>query len=316
MGQKYLITGGAGFIGSNYLNLFVLKNKDDFFICLDSLTYAGDILYINKLLSCDNFKFVKGDIRDCNQVFSLFESEKIDIVINFAAETHVDNSIVNGDLFFDTNVFGTKVLLDACLKYGVKRFHQISTDEVYGNNVYNTKFKETSLLNPSSPYSASKAAADLLVLSYYKTYGLPVTISRSCNNYGLNQHKEKLIPNIVDKIKNNNTISIYGDGENKREWIYVLDHCHAVDAIIKYGKVGEIYNIGSSVEFSNNEIVAKILSLFNCDRKLIKYVVDRKGHDFRYGIDTTKIFVECKWKPIYSFEEAFYSTINHLKSSK
>ena len=312
--KTYLITGGAGFIGSNYLNIFVKKNPNNLYVCLDALTYAGNLTNIKDIIDCKNFKFVKGNICDKELVNKLFELYKFDYVINFAAETHVDNSIKDSDIFYETNVLGTKVLLDACRKYGIKRFHQISTDEVYGNNVLGYKFKEDDKLNPSSPYSASKAAADLLVLSYFKTYNIPVTISRSSNNYGYNQNQEKLIPMIINNALSDKDITIYGDGNNIRDWLFVDDHCDAIELIIINGKEGEIYNISNGFELSNNEVVKKILNILNKPESLIKYVDDRLGHDFRYGIDISKIMNELHWKPKHIFnDEILTSIINHTK---
>ncbi len=316
---NFLITGGAGFIGSNYLNLMVARYKDDFFLCLDALTYAGNINNIKHLESCNNYKFVRGDICDMELVSSLFEQYHFDYVINFAAETHVDRSIINPDQFVKTNVNGTLTLLNTCLKYGIKKYHQVSTDEVYGDLPLDRKdllFSETSLLKPSSPYSASKASADLLVLSYYRTYHLPVTISRCSNNYGPYQFLEKLIPLMIDNAINNKPLPIYGKGENVRDWLYVYDHCEAIDLIVRSDKVGEVYNIGSNNEHCNLEIVKMILNHLNKPESLIQFVQDRPGHDLRYAINYHKIHDELGWMPKYNFKDGLASTIEWYLNNK
>ena len=304
---KYLITGGAGFIGSNYLLQNVIKHPENQYVCLDALTYASNISYLKPLMDKGNFKFVKGNICNLKLVDALFKEEQFDIVINFAAESHVDNSILNPSIFLKTNVIGTQVLLNASLKYKVKRFHQVSTDEVYGSSK-DYAFKEDDTLNPSSAYSASKASADLLVLAYYKTYNLPVSISRCSNNYGLNQHKEKLIPKVIYNAKHNKKIPVYGTGNNLRDWIYVLDHCDAIDLIIDKGKEGNIYNIKGNKEITNIELIKFILKTLNKNENLIEFVDDRLGHDFRYLIDDCKI-QELGFKHANDFEEKLIELI-------
>lgn len=296
--MTYLITGGAGFIGANYCLYFLNSpyHKDDLLVVVDKLTYASNDLVIK--LSKENKRviFVKEDITRYNKMNLIFKQYHFDYVINFAAESHVDRSIVNPKLFIDNNINGTLNLLKLSLKYKVKRFHQVSTDEVYGATVLNSfyRFKENDLLSPTNPYSVSKASCDLLVLSFYKTYGLNVTISRSSNNFGLYQHHEKLIPLVIKKAMNNEYIPVYGDGNNIRDWIDVKDHVYAIDEIVLKGKEGEIYNVSSHNEYSNLEIVKFILSILNKDENLIKFVKDRKGHDARYALDTSKLNNELK----------------------
>ena len=291
--MTYLITGGAGFIGANYCLYFLNSpyHKDDLLVVVDKLTYASNDLVIK--LSKENKRviFVKEDITRYNKMNLIFKQYHFDYVINFAAESHVDRSIVNPKLFINNNINGTLNLLKLSLKYKVKRFHQVSTDEVYGATVLNSfyRFKENDLLSPTNPYSVSKASCDLLVLSFYKTYGLNVTISRSSNNFGLYQYHEKLIPLVIKKAMNNEYIPVYGDGKNIRDWIDVKDHVYAIDEIVLKGKEGEIYNVSSHNEYSNLEIVKFILSILNKDENLIKFVKDRKGHDARYALDTSKL---------------------------
>ncbi|MCI7220038.1 MAG: dTDP-glucose 4,6-dehydratase, partial [Bacilli bacterium] len=288
----FLITGGAGFIGGNYLHLMTKKYPEDRFVCLDALTYAGNLETLQPISELQNFRFVHGDIRDRNLIYSLFEEEKFDYVINFAAESHVDRSIENPQIFLETNIIGTSVLLDASKKYGVKRYHQVSTDEVYGDLPLDRPdllFKEDTPLHTSSPYSSSKAGADLLVLAYSRTYSLPVTISRCSNNYGPYQFPEKMIPLMIQKASRDEKLPVYGDGKNVRDWLHVFDHCHAIDMIVRNGKDGEIYNVGGHNERSNIEVVKTILKALNKDEDLISYVKDRLGHDRRYAIDPSKI---------------------------
>ncbi len=314
--MKILVTGGAGFIGANFIHYMFKSHPDYAIVCLDALTYAANPDYLEAFNVKSNFRFVKGDIRDREKVFSLFEEESFDAVINFAAESHVDRSIENPDVFISTNVSGTGVLLDACLKYGKIRFHQISTDEVYGDLPLDSThtFTEESTLRPSSPYSASKAATDLLVLSYFRTFGLPVTISRSSNNYGPFQHSEKLIPLMIKKALKGENLPIYGNGENKRDWLYVEDHCRAVDLILHKEKIGEIYNIGSGKEKSNLETVKALLDIMNKDEGLISFVKDRPGHDLRYSIDCTKAEKELGWKPNTDFADGIKATVQWYRS--
>lgn len=310
---KFLVTGGAGFIGSNFLNIMVKKYPSNFYVCLDALTYAGNLENIKDVSLLPNFKFVHGNICDKNLVFSLFEKEKFDYVINFAAETHVDRSIKNPEKFIETNITGTVALLEASVKHGVKRFHQISTDEVYGDLPLEYKgkgFNENSNLNPSNPYSASKASADLITLAYAKTYGLDVTISRCSNNYGPRQFSEKLIPLIIKNIKEEKNIPIYGDGNNVRDWIYVDDHCEVIDLIINKGRSGQIYNISAHYELANISLAKLIINKFGLDDERITFVDDRLGHDLRYSLDTEKIETELSWHPSVSFEEGIEKTLN------
>ena len=310
--KKMLITGGAGFIGSNFIHYILSKYNDYQVINLDKLTYAANLENLKDIEDNKNYKFIHGDIADKEFIFKLFEDKKFDIVINFVAESHVDNSILNPQIFTITNILGTQVLLDACRKYNIKRFHQISTDEVYGELPLDDKnilFTEKTPLNPSSPYSASKASADMLVKSYYRTYSLPITISRCSNNYGPYQHLEKLIPLMISKAINNDNLPVYGNGLNVRDWLHVYDHCTAIDLIIHEGKIGEIYNIGGNNEKSNIDVVKIILKELGKSEKLIKYVNDRPGHDLRYAIDSTKIKTTLNWNPVYSFEKGILDTI-------
>ena len=310
--KKVLITGGAGFIGSNFIHYILSKYNDYQVINLDKLTYAANLENLKDIEDNKNYKFIHGDIADKEFIFKLFEDKKFDIVINFAAESHVDNSILNPQIFTITNILGTQVLLDACRKYNIKRFHQISTDEVYGELPLDDKnilFTEKTPLSPSSPYSASKASADMLVKSYYRTYSLPITISRCSNNYGPYQHLEKLIPLMISKAINNDNLPVYGNGLNVRDWLHVYDHCTAIDLIIHEGKIGEIYNIGGNNEKSNIDVVKIILKELGKSEKLIKYVNYRPGHDLRYAIDSTKIKTTLNWKPVYSFEKGILDTI-------
>lgn len=312
MKKNILVTGGAGFIGSNFI-IYILKRYQQYKVVnIDKLTYAANLKNLDEVKTNPNYKFIKGDIADENFIKNIFEKEKFDIVINFAAESHVDNSILDPKIFMITNIIGTQVLLDACKKYKVGRFHQVSTDEVYGDLELGNKellFTENSHINPSSPYSASKASADLLVKSYYRTYNLPVTISRCSNNYGPHQFKEKLIPIIIDKAIKNNKIPLYGNGLNIRDWIHVYDHCSAIDKIIHNGKIGEIYNVGARNEMSNIDIVELILKELNKPQALIEYVKDRPGHDLRYAIDSSKIEKELNWKSEYDFKTGIVETI-------
>ena len=311
--MKFLVTGGAGFIGSNYMHYVVNKYKDDYFVCLDALTYAGNYNNIKDLEEKDNFKFVKGDITDRDFIDKLFAEEKFDTVINFAAESHVDNSIKNPGIFLTTNIIGTQVLMDASLKYHVDRYHQVSTDEVYGDlplDRPDLKFTEETPIHTSSPYSSSKAGADLLVGAYHRTFGLKTTISRCSNNYGPYQFPEKLIPVVISKALRNEKIPVYGTGENVRDWIHVIDHNIGVDLIVRNGKVGEVYNLGGHSERTNLTIVKTILKQLGKSEDLIEFVEDRKGHDLRYAIDSTKAEKELGWDRTYTFEEGIKETID------
>lgn len=311
--MKFLVTGGAGFIASNYLYYVTEKYPEDTFVCLDALTYAGNYNSIKPLEERSNYKFVKGDITDREFIDKLFADEKFDVVINFSAESHVDNSIKNPGIFLQTNIIGTQVLMDASLKYGVKRYHQISTDEVYGDLPLDRPdllFTEQTPLHASSPYSASKASADLLVGAYHRTFGLPATISRCSNNYGPYQFPEKLIPVVISKALKEEKIPVYGTGENVRDWIHVHDHNTGIDMIVRNGKVGEIYNLGGHSERTNLDVVKTILKQLGKSEDLIEFVSDRKGHDLRYAIDSSKIEKELGWERTYTFEEGIKETVN------
>ena len=321
--MKFLVTGGAGFIGSNFLHYMVKKYPKDYFVCLDLLTYAGNYDNIRTLETCDNFKFVYGDIRNADEINSLFLREKFDVVVNFAAETHVDTSIKNPNIFLETNVMGTVNLLNAVKEmetiYKVKRFHQISTDEVYGDlplDKAQLSFHENSPLRPSSPYSASKTSADLFVLAYARTYKIPVTISRCSNNYGAYQFPEKLIPLTILRALNNEKIPIYGNGKNVRDWIHVMDHNIGVDMIIRHGKNGEVYNLGGNSEKENIEVVKLILKILNKSEDLIEYVSDRKGHDLRYSMNYNKAKTMLGWEPQIDFKDGLEETINWYLNNK
>lgn len=310
--MKILVTGGAGFIGANFCHYMLEKHPDEYYVCLDALTYAGNMETLADIIDKPNFKFIKGNICDKELVEKLFEEENFDVVVNFAAESHVDRSIENPKLFLESNIIGVQTLMDACRKFNVKRFHQVSTDEVYGDlplDEHELFFTEETPIHTSSPYSASKAAADLLVMAYYRTFQLPVTISRCSNNYGPYQFPEKLIPLIIKKAQNDENLPIYGKGENIRDWLHVLDHCQAIDLIIRKGRVGEIYNIGGHNERTNLEVVKTILKELNKPETLITYVTDRPGHDRRYAIDPTKIETELGWKPVYNFDNGIIETI-------
>lgn len=310
--MKVLVTGGAGFIGSNFI-FYMLKTYPSYrIICVDKLTYAGNLSTLTSVMDNPNFRFAKADIGDREAINQLFAEEKPDMVVNFAAESHVDRSINNPGIFLETNILGTDVLMDACLKYGIKRYHQVSTDEVYGDLPLDRPdllFTETTPLHPSSPYSSSKAAADLLVLSYFRTYGLPVTISRCSNNYGPYQYPEKLIPLMIVNALNNQQLPVYGNGQNVRDWLYVEDHCRAIDLVIHKGREGEVYNIGGHNEMANINIVKLICKELGKSEDLITYVADRKGHDLRYAIDPTKIYTELGWLPETKFANGIKKTI-------
>ncbi len=310
--MKILITGGAGFIGGNFCHYMLEKHPEDEYVCIDALTYAGNMETLADIMDAPNFKFVKGNICDKELVEKLFEEEKFDVVINFAAESHVDRSIENPKIFLESNIIGVQTLMDACRKYGIKRYHQVSTDEVYGDLPLDRPdlfFHEDTPIHTSSPYSASKASADLLVQAYHRTFKLPVTISRCSNNYGPYQFPEKLIPLIIKKAQNDEKLPVYGKGENVRDWLHVLDHCSAIDLIIRNGKEGEVYNIGGHNERTNLEVVKTILKVLGKPESLITYVTDRPGHDRRYAIDPTKMETELGWKPVYTFDTGIVETI-------
>lgn len=307
-----IVTGGAGFIGSNFVFHMLQAHPDYRIVCLDKLTYAGNLSTLEPVLQQDNFRFVKADICDRQAVDKLFQEEKPDIVVNFAAESHVDRSIENPGIFLETNIMGTAVLMDACRKYGIQRYHQVSTDEVYGDLPLDRPdlfFTEETPIHTSSPYSSSKASADLLVMAYYRTYGLPVTISRCSNNYGPYHFPEKLIPLMIANALADKPLPVYGNGENVRDWLYVEDHCRAIDLIIHGGKVGEVYNVGGHNEKRNIDIVRIICQELGKPESLIVHVEDRKGHDRRYAIDPAKIHRELGWLPETKFEDGIKKTI-------
>lgn len=312
MNKTIIVTGGAGFIGSNFVFHMLNKYPDYRIVCLDCLTYAGNLSTLAPVMDNPNFRFVKESITDREAVYKLFEEEKPDVVVNFAAESHVDRSIENPEVFLDTNIKGTAVLMDACRKYGIERYHQVSTDEVYGDLPLDRPdlfFTETTPIHTSSPYSASKASADLLVQAYTRTYKLPCTISRCSNNYGPYHFPEKLIPLIIANAENDKKIPVYGTGENVRDWLYVVDHCIAIDLIIRKGTPGEIYNIGGHNEKTNLEVVKTVIAELGKSEDLITYVTDRAGHDRRYAIDPTKIHNELGWLPTTTFDEGIKKTI-------
>lgn len=317
--MKIIVTGGAGFIGGNFVHYMLNKYNDYKIICLDALTYAGNMETLEPVKDNPNFKFYKADIADREAVYEIFEKEKPDIIVNFAAESHVDRSIDNPGIFLQTNVIGTGVLMDACRKYGITRYHQVSTDEVYGDLPLDRPdlfFTETTPLHTSSPYSASKASADLLVQAYHRTFKLPVTISRCSNNYGPYHFPEKLIPLMIANALADKELPVYGKGENVRDWLYVEDHCSAIDLIIHKGRVGEVYNIGGHNEKTNLEVVKIILKELSKSEDLIRYVTDRPGHDMRYAIDPTKIHNELGWLPATKFEDGIKKTIKWYLDNK
>ena len=310
--MNIIVTGGAGFIGSNFVFYMLDRHPEDRIICVDSLTYAGNLSTLKSVMDNPQFRFVKLDIRDREGVDRLFEEEKPQIVVNFAAESHVDRSIENPGIFLETNIMGTAVLMDACRKYGIERFHQVSTDEVYGDLPLDRPdlfFTEETPIHTSSPYSTSKASADLLVLAYHRTYGLPVTISRCSNNYGPYQFPEKLIPLMIANALHDQPLPVYGEGLNVRDWLYVEDHCKAIDLILRGGRVGEVYNIGGHNEMRNIDIVRLICAELGKPESLITYVTDRKGHDQRYAIDPAKIHGELGWLPETMFKDGIRKTI-------
>lgn len=314
-----IVTGGAGFIGSNFIFYQLKNHPDDRIVCLDKLTYAGNLETLKSVMDNENFRFVKADIADKQAVEALFEEEKPDIVVNFAAESHVDRSIEDPSIFLKTNILGTQVLMDACRKFDVKRYHQVSTDEVYGDLPLDRPdlfFTEETPIHTSSPYSSSKAGADLLVLAYYRTFGLPVTITRCSNNYGPYHFPEKLIPLIISRALADESLPVYGKGENIRDWLYVEDHCAAIDLVIRKGRVGEVYNIGGHNEKTNLEVVKTILKQLGKPESLITFVTDRPGHDMRYAIDPAKIHRELGWLPQTSFDDGIKKTIDWYLDNK
>ena len=314
-----IVTGGAGFIGGNFIHYMIAEHPEHRIVCLDKLTYAGNISTLASVNGRSNFRFVKADICDRDAVYRVFEEEHPDIVVNFAAESHVDRSIENPSIFLETNIMGTAVLMDACRKFGIVRYHQVSTDEVYGDLPLDRPdlfFTETTPIHTSSPYSSSKASADLLVLAYHRTYGLPVTISRCSNNYGPYHFPEKLIPLMIINALDDKPLPVYGKGENVRDWLYVEDHCRAIDLIIHNGRVGEVYNVGGHNEMRNIDIVKLILKHLGKPESLITYVADRKGHDLRYAIDPTKIHNELGWLPETKFADGLAKTIDWYLANK
>ena len=312
MKQTIIVTGGAGFIGSNFIFHMLKTYADTRIICLDKLTYAGNLSTLKSVMDHPNFRFVKADICDRAAVNALFQEEKPDVVVNFAAESHVDRSIEDPEVFLRTNILGTQVLMDACRKYGIRRYHQVSTDEVYGDLPLDRPdlfFTEETPIHTSSPYSASKASADLLVMAYHRTFGLPVTISRCSNNYGPYHFPEKLIPLMIANALADKPLPVYGEGLNVRDWLYVEDHCKAIDLILQKGTVGEVYNIGGHNEMRNIDIVKLICKALGKPESLITYVKDRAGHDMRYAIDPTKIHTQLGWLPETKFQGGIQKTI-------
>lgn len=317
--MKIVVTGGAGFIGGNFIHYMVNKYPKDMIICLDALTYAGNMETLDSVMDKPNFKFVKGNIVDREFIYQLFEDENPDIIVNFAAESHVDRSISDPSIFLQTNIIGTGVLLDACKEYGIKRYHQVSTDEVYGDLPLDRPdlfFTETTPLHTSSPYSASKASADLLVQAYNRTFKIPTTISRCSNNYGPYHFPEKLIPLMIANALNDKELPVYGNGDNVRDWLYVEDHCIAIDLIIRKGTVGEVYNIGGHNERTNLQVVKTVLKELGKGEELIRFVTDRAGHDRRYAIDPTKIKNDLGWEPTTTFDEGIKKTIQWYLDNK
>ena len=310
--MRIIVTGGAGFIGSNFIYYMLKKHPSNRIICVDKLTYAGNLETLEAAMGKKNFKFIRADIADRQAIYRIFEQGKPDIVVNFAAESHVDRSIENSEIFLQANVIGTSVLLDACRKYGIDRYHQVSTDEVYGDLPLDNPdlfFTEETNLKTSSPYSASKAGADLLVMAYHRTYKIPTTISRCSNNYGPYHFPEKLIPLMIINALSDKKLPVYGDGKNVRDWLYVEDHCRAIDLILQKGRVGEVYNIGGHNERANIDVVKTILKELGKPEDLIEHVTDRKGHDRRYAIDPTKIHTELGWEPETKFEDGIKKTV-------
>ena len=319
MKKTVLVTGGTGFIGNCFCKLLLAERPEYQVINVDVCTYAANPSTIKEELKNPNYKFYKTDIRNRAQIEDVFEREKPDVVVNFAAESHVDRSILDPEAFLTTNILGTAVLMDACRKYGIERYHQVSTDEVYGDLPLDRPdlfFHEDTPLHTSSPYSTSKASADLLVLAYYRTYGLPVTISRCSNNYGPYQFPEKLSPLMISKASHDETLPVYGEGLNVRDWLYVKDHCYGILAVLERGRAGEVYNLGGHNERNNLYIVKRILSELGKPESLITHVADRKGHDQRYAIDPAKAMSELGWQPTTSFEDGIKLTIEWYKANE
>lgn len=317
--MKIFITGGAGFIGGNFIHYVLKKYTDYEIVCIDKLTYAGNMETLELVINNPHFKFIKADIADREAIYNIFEVERPNIIVNFAAESHVDRSIENPSIFLQTNVMGTQVLLDACRKYGIDRYHQVSTDEVYGDLPLDRPdlfFTEETPIHTSSPYSASKASADLLVQAYHRTFKLPTTISRCSNNYGPYHFPEKLIPLMIANALDEKPLPVYGKGENVRDWLYVEDHCTAIDLIIHKGCEGEIYNIGGHNERTNLEVVKTILKELGKSDSLVQYVTDRLGHDMRYAIDPTKIYNKLGWLPVTKFDDGIKKTVQWYLNNK
>ena len=313
MGKTILVTGGAGFIGANFVYYLLKEHPNDRILCVDALTYAGNLSTLEDAMKSPRFRFFKADICDRERIYGIFEEERPDIVVNFAAESHVDRSIENPEIFLMTNILGTQVMMDACRRYGIERYHQVSTDEVYGDLPLDRDdlfFTEETPLHASSPYSSSKAGADLLVQAYHRTYALPVTISRCSNNYGPYQFPEKLIPLMIANCLADQPLPVYGEGRNVRDWLYVEDHCRAIDCILQRGRVGEVYNVGGHNEMRNIDIVKMICKALGKPESLITFVADRKGHDMRYAIDPTKIHRELGWLPETKFADGIQQTIS------
>ena len=310
--MKIIVTGGAGFIGGNFVHYMVERYPEDVIINLDALTYAGNLETLKPVEDKPNYRFVKGDIADRDFIFDLFKTEKPDVIVNFAAESHVDRSISDPGIFVRTNVLGTTTLLDACREFGIQRFHQVSTDEVYGDLPLDRPdlfFTEETPLHTSSPYSSSKASADLFVMAYHRTFGIPVSISRCSNNYGPYQFPEKLIPLMISRALADEELPVYGNGANVRDWLHVYDHCQAIALILKKGRDGCVYNIGGHNERTNLQVVKTVLRVLDKPESLIKYVTDRPGHDMRYAIDPAKLKRELGWEPVYNFDTGIEQTI-------
>ena len=310
--MKIIVTGGAGFIGGNFVHYMVERYPEDVIINLDALTYAGNLETLKPVEDKPNYRFVKGDIADRDFIFDLFKTEKPDVIVNFAAESHVDRSISDPGIFVRTNVLGTTTLLDACREFGIQRFHQVSTDEVYGDLPLDRPdlfFTEETPLHTSSPYSSSKASADLFVMAYHRTFGIPVSISRCSNNYGPYQFPEKLIPLMISRALADEELPVYGNGANVRDWLHVYDHCQAIDLILKKGRDGCVCNIGGHNERTNLQVVKTVLRVLDKPESLIKYVTDRPGHDMRYAIDPAKLKRELGWEPVYNFDTGIEQTI-------
>ena len=314
--MKLLVTGGAGFIGSNFIYMLLEERPEWRIVCVDALTYAANIHTLSDAMKSPCFTFYKEDIRNREGIYAIFEAERPDVVVNFAAESHVDRSIENPAIFLETNIIGTAVLMDACRKFGIERFHQVGTDEVYGDLPLDRPdllFREDTPIHTSSPYSTSKASADLLVQAYHRTYGLPVTISRCSNNYGPYQFPEKLIPLMINNALQDKPLPVYGKGLNVRDWLYVKDHCHGILAVLEKGTVGEVYNLGGHNEKTNIDIVRIILAELGKPESLITFVTDRKGHDQRYAIDPSKAMAELGWLPTTMFTDGIKLTIQWYK---